>query len=80
MSSGKERDHQDLHGDGRPEHGGPVHPPQEECDEEQAEHQGVEDRADDVDGLDEVFGQAGEERKADRDQTPQGGEAFGGGT
>ena len=50
-------------------------PAQEEGHEEQREHHPVEDRGDDVHRLDQVLGQAGEEREPDGDHPPRHGEA-----
>ena len=54
-------------------------PPQEERHQEHAEHHAVEDRADDVDRLDQVLRQVGEQGEADRDQAPEHGEPLRGG-
>src|SRR5437867_10377234 len=45
---------------GREEHRGAADPAEEEGDQEEAEEHAVEDRAQDVDGLDEVLREAGE--------------------
>ena len=74
-----EHEHQQLRRERRPEHGRAADPPQEERHEEQAEHHAVEDRGDDVDRLDQVLGQVGEQREADRDQPPEHGEPLRGG-
>ena len=55
----------------REEHRGAAHAAQEERHQEEAQHHAVEDRADDVDRLDQVLRQSGEEGEADRDDAPQ---------
>ena len=66
-----EDEDQDLRRQRRPEDGGAADPPQEEGDEEKSEHHAVEDRAHDVDGLDQVLRQVREQGEGDRDQAPE---------
>ncbi len=43
-----------------------------------SQHHAVENRTDDVDGLDEIFRKAGEQRERDSYDSPEGREPFGG--
>ena len=65
------RDHDGLGRHRREEHRAAAHPPEEERHQEDPEHDAVEDRAEDIDRLDEVLGEAGEEREGDGDDSPR---------
>src|SRR5213596_2055898 len=69
------RDHEGLRGHGREEHRAAAHAAEEERHQEEAEQDAVEDRAEDVDGLDEVLREPGEERERHREDAPQRREA-----
>ena len=62
--------------DGRPEHRRAADALEKERHQKEAEHDAVEDRAEDVDGLDQVLREAGEERERDRDAAPERREPF----
>src|SRR5437764_2200920 len=68
-------DHQRLRGNRREEDGAAADTPQEERHEEQAEQHAIEDRAQNVDGLDEILRKPGEEREGHREHAPERREA-----
>ena len=76
LSVAVEHEDQDLGRERRPEDGRAADALEEEGHEEQAEHHAVKDRADDVDRLDQVLGQVGEEGEGDGDQPPEDREAL----
>src|SRR5206468_12391810 len=67
-------DHQGLSGHGRKEDRTAAHAPEEKRHQKDPQHDTVEDRSQDIDRLDEVLGEAGEERERYGEETPQGGE------
>src|SRR5439155_14924293 len=64
-------DHDGLRAHGREEHRAAAHAAEEERHHEEAEQDAVEDRAEDVDGLDEVLREPGKERERHREDAPQ---------
>src|SRR5712691_381712 len=75
VERGGHHDHEGLRGHGPEEHRAAAHATEEERHQEEAEQDAVEDRAEDVDGLDEVLREPGEERERHREDAPERGEA-----
>ena len=67
---------QRLRPDRRPKHGRAADLFQKKCHEENSQHHAVKNRANDVDGLDQIFREAGEQREGDGDKSPERGEPF----
>src|SRR5204862_1372855 len=76
VRSEEEDEHKSLSQDGSKENGRAPHRRQEERDQKKSQDAAVENRSQNVAGLDEVLDQAGERRDRDSDETPRGRKPF----